>query len=810
LNIDIRSAFLYIFANTRTVERNTVSEMNEQARIEEVTKRAEELKKKTIEEESHRIDTEIDLRARELFQTIRAKEDQYFSEQLERARTEHESEIETLRIFEDDQRKRIESEIQKKSEERKQEIERRRKAAEEEDRKRLEELSRIKAEEDRRLRDLERKQKEEEEHRRREELQKRLADEQLHQEEERQERITALIHNARELFNNGNYEHARVEIAKALVNDPINQTALELESLIKEAQGINPEPIIEEPVVVPKQPKRTVKKSAGPVTSDRSHKPRPLLWGIIIGVIIIGIITIIMIRRQTIHLPVNIAVFPLTSTLGSVEETVIGSSLAEEISSRLGSSKQLNVLAYSSSYNLVHRGTDPERKVFQLGNAYLLQGTISRDNNVINAQFTLIDSTGSVLWNGHYQKPLSELSDIPTDVSNQLLTAFSIDPNDAVGISKYRKTNSNSDSYLFYLRGLELLHRQTDPSSANAYQLFLQAAQQDPKFSEALAAAANVQALRFEHGWLRGDSIILQGQHLAQAAINANPMFDGGYIALARFLAIKNDFQSSITILDSAIMLSPNNAQSHFEQAKTLFRIGKYPEAFDQFQSANTFDAANPEVLQTTASAYQLFGSNKQAMRYHEIALKFTNDSLRYLVKPFANSILGDPELRLSLNYRVIAACYRLINSNEQDFATLYHIARLRQISGDTDAVSMLSQTERTLQGILQQNPRDIDALTYLVLTLTRLGRFNEANVLAERALTLAPTDDIVYYRIAQMNSLQMYSQRERKLDEKKKAEVIKYLKSALSMNYRFDELTSADLYNMFQQQEFHSVIQQP
>jgi hypothetical protein len=247
-----------------------VSEMNEQARMEEVTKRAEEVKKNTIEEEARRIDSEIDGRARELFQTIRKKEEQYFGEQLERARAERDNEIETLRVFEDEQRKRIESVIQKKGNERRQEIERRRKAAEEEDRKRLEELSRIKAEEERRLREIERKQKEEEQQRKRDELQKRLAEEQRHQEEERQERITSLIHNAQELLNTGNYELARVEVAKALVNDPANQSALELELRIKEAQGITPEAPVEEQITIPKPPKRTLKSRQG-----RSHQNEP-------------------------------------------------------------------------------------------------------------------------------------------------------------------------------------------------------------------------------------------------------------------------------------------------------------------------------------------------------------------------------------------------------------------------------------------------------------------------------------------------------------------------------------------------------
>jgi tetratricopeptide (TPR) repeat protein/TolB-like protein len=785
--------------------------MNEQARIEEAKRQAEELKQKTIEEEVKRIDAEIGNRAQELLQSLRTKEDKYFREQLERAQSERQNEEGTLRTFEEEHKRKLASMIQKKSEERRMEIERRRKETEEQERTRAEELARVKVEEERLNREIERRLKEEDDQRRRGEMQKRIAEEQQRQEEERQERITALIHNARELFNAGNYELARVEIAKALVNDSTNTIALELESSIKEAQGIKSELPAEEATPILEEKKYTVKKSSGPVIAEKMRSPKPLVWGIITGLIIIGIITVIVMRRQPIHLPANIAVFPLTSTVGSIEETVIGSSLAEEISTRLTSVKPLHVFGYSSSYNLFHHAAQPERTAFRLGNMYLLNGTIARgDNNVVNVGLKLFDSLGSVLWSGQFQKPISELSDIPTEVSNQLVETFSLDPADAEGIVNYKKTNTHSDSYLFYLRGLELLHRRTAESFSNAYQLFIEAAQQNPKFSEALAAAANVQALRMENGWIRGDSILIQGQHLAQASINANPFYGGGYIALARFQSMKKEFQPALISLDSAMARYPNNAESYIERGKILFRMGKYPDAFEQFQTANTLDGANPEILNITASAYQVFGSNKQALRYHEMALKFTNDSLRYLVIPFANTILGDPELRFALNNRVIAACFRLINSNEQDFATLYYIARLRQISGDSDAVSMLTQTEKTLQGILREDPKNIPALMYLALTLTRLGRFSEATLIAERALTIDPSDDIIYYRLAQIYSLQMYSQREQKLDEKKKAEAIKYLKSALSMNYRFDELTSADFYNMFQQPEFHSVIQQP
>jgi len=216
------------------------------------------------------------------------------------------------------------------------------------------------------------------------------------------------------------------------------------------------------------------------------------------------------------------------------------------------------------------------------------------------------------------------------------------------------------------------------------------------------------------------------------------------------------------------------------------------------------------EILQNIAAVYQLVGSTKQGMPYHEAALKYSADPLAYLSITLSDAISGDPDLRLNQSNRIIAASYRRINMNSNDYITLYHLARLRQIMGDTDAVDILRTTADVLQNLLQNNPKDSHVLVYLALTLTRLGRYSEAITAAERAAALAPSDDFVKYRIAQTYSLQMYDQKEKKLNEKKKETALKYLREALALNYRVIEITNSDFYNMFDQPDFRALIQEP
>jgi hypothetical protein len=64
-----------------------------------------------------------------------------------------------------------------------------------------------------------------------------------------------------------------------------------------------------------------------------------------------------------------------------------------------------------------------------------------------------------------------------------------------------------------------------------------------------------------------------------------------------------------------------------------------------------------------------------------------------------------------------------------------------------------------------------------------------------------------VLYKAAQVNALQMYSQKNKELDPKRLEETLKYLKDAIKARYTLEEIVDADFFNLFDKKEFRSAI---
>ena len=128
-------------------------------------------------------------------------------------------------------------------------------------------------------------------------------------------------------------------------------------------------------------------------------------------------------------------------------------------------------------------------------------------------------------------------------------------------------------------------------------------------------------------------------------------------------------------------------------------------------------------------------------------------------------------------------------------------------MGGGLEADSLLKKAEGILRKEVQIHPKNSDAMMYLALTLTRLGRYPEAIALANNAAAFDRDNAVVKYRIAQMYSVQMYSHKKKEIDANKKNEALKALREAVAIHYRLDELTSADFYNFRDQDEFHSIV---
>lgn len=798
---------------------------------ENVEQKAEELRQKSFQDESKYIDNESTQRAKELVKALRTKEEQLSEKRVANIEVEKRKAESDLTKTESEIRQKIEEIILKKSELRIEAFQEQRRRAEEE-RQRIEEAERRKAEEEERLRreeeerrieeerrrqeeealrlqEEEKKQKEEEQLHRREEDQRRREEEQHSKQTEKQERIKTLLNNASKYFEAGDYEHSLVEVAKALVNDPQNVEALELESRIKNLQQEFSHSTESPKTESPGHRTITKEKSIRPTFISQKPSRIPMIIAIVISSVILLTMVIFQIYRSTGGKPVRFAVLPWTSEAGNLEDNILGSALAEEVARRYKSVVPSVSTDYRTVERIVSRSSEPNREVFSLGVERILIGGINKTGNNYTIEVKLVDSSGKVDWSSNYLRSWSGLSDLPGEIAGQMADALNIKQDEIKKGFRREPTSANPDSYFFYLRGTELLHRRTRESVANAYDLFLEASQQNPKFADALAAAGEALMAQFENNWLRGDSLILRIQHFAEAAISADPQLDRGYILLGKVAARNKKYTTALAYLDTAAVLSPSNSDINFERGKILLRMGKYSEGLSDLTKGLNLNPNDPEYLSTIAFAYQLVGPVQQSIPYHDRAANFADDSTAYLTTSAIEAITGNAEIRINLGPRFIAVCERRFKNHPEDNQNLYRLARLRQLMGMPNANQYFERLVSNLQSVLGKNPSDGVAMATLGLTLTRKGQFSEAITLTRRAVTLAPDNPEVMYKAAQVYTLQMYSPRDKKLNESKKNEAIVYLRRAVRLNYRLNEITNADFYNMFDLREFRSAIEE-
>ncbi|MBI5022190.1 MAG: hypothetical protein HZB59_12205 [Ignavibacteriales bacterium] len=789
-------------------------------------------------EASKRLDDEITERAKDVFNIRKTREDQDYKIKLQKvisARDAEENKINTLaneyfaklqkelrnkieirinreeeerRRIEDEERKRqalIQKQLEEEAQREKELLEHQRA---EEERLRLEEETRIRNEEKQR-RELEDQKRLEEENRQREFLAKQREEEKRLKDAEKNSRVRTLIANANEYLAAGDSELALVEVAKALVNDPTNPEALELEAKIRGSRrdetAIAPEVIEEKQKRVGRE--RKISEPAKPVLKKRN--PIKFIAGILAILALVTILVLIQMKKYVFTLPVRVGVMPWVNESNTLEENVLGTALAEEVTDKFASYSAAPVMNFSSAYQIVQKTSLPDREVYRLGFTYLLKGNIRRTGSNFLLELQLSDSLGKLIWSTKLPAPSVDLALLPGEITKQLSEVLKLSVQTDNNYLKLSVSSKNADSYLFYLRCRELLHRKTPESLKNAYELILQAIQSDPKFAEGLALAADILVSQLEIGAISGDTIIYTAKNLADAAIRTNPALDKGYISLGKVLAFDKNYNRALIYFDTALVLSPHNSVAWSEKGKLLFKVGKTQEGLDAFNRAYQTDACNPELLETYANAYQLLGKTGSSMFYHERAIRFSPDSLAYIAGPASDAILVDPDLRLSQSQRVLAACDKIILMNQDDYHTLYNYSRLKQIMGHLDSDKYLKKLEILLQDHIRKSPNDARPVAYLALAETRLGKFPEAVAIADRAMALSPDNAEVRYKIAQMYSLQMYFQKEKKYDEKKKNQAARFLREAIALNYKFNELVNADFFNMLEKPDYKTAIQE-
>lgn len=720
-----------------------------------------------------------------------------------------------IRKHEDEERERIKEEEQRRKEEEDRiRIEQEKSKFEEERLRQIEEEKR-RLETERRLREEIDRHREEEEKARREE-------DDARKKEERESRIHLMLEEAKLHLDRGNYDRALIEIAKALVHDPRHAEALALRKKIRATHQIF-EPIVEEETKV-EQEEQTTKVAEEIVevekTPEIKHPPQfktprrvPWLFLTMVAVVVAGII--ISQLLPIIFPPVpSIAIRSFKSSTGILEDDIVGKALSEEISNRLATIPGFQTMGYSSINTLENYSTNINDLIVAGGFNFHLEGIISRSENQRVIDLSLKDSAHNTIWKKQIRKDENLIFEIPAEVCKDIVNEFQIKDIDK-NHQAFRISSNNNTAFIMYLRGLELLHRNTYESCENAEQLFDYSASEDNSFTEVFAASGYASILKIENGWNKSEKVFAKAENMLQRADISTHKSTQTKRYLGLLNIYKKRFTTANSELNDVIKLYPNISDNYTAISKLYIFTGKYSDAIDALTKAYKLDPFNPEIVKLIAAAYQLKEGYNDALSIYNGYLPLTKDSSKYISNYVSNVIMYDPALLIKYSYRLVKIFEDLIYQNPKDYESRYKLARLYQAIGQlADAMPLLNKALDLVQIELTTKPNDPNLEIYRALIYTRMGRFADAEKLSQRVVAMAPDNYAIHYKAARMYAIQAGRSDTLKVSTKSKrnpeqafSKALDKLQKAVSLHYSAEEILDIDFYHLRKTPEFTGAI---
>ena len=122
----------------------------------------------------------------------------------------------------------------------------------------------------------------------------------------------------------------------------------------------------------------------------------------------------------------------------------------------------------------------------------------------------------------------------------------------------------------------------------------------------------------------RGAAYFYNGQYALavqdfERVLNADPYRFAAYTAYASTLAAQGDFNNALEVLNLAVRLRPNHAETYFARGGVYYMLGKYDLAVADY--TRTLEMRrSADVLRARAQAYLQWGKQEQARQDFEAA----------------------------------------------------------------------------------------------------------------------------------------------------------------------------------------------
>jgi adenylate cyclase len=373
-------------------------------------------------------------------------------------------------------------------------------------------------------------------------------------------------------------------------------------------------------------------------------------------------------EAQVLPLPdkPSIAVLPFTNMSGDPEQEYFSDGMTEDIITDLSKLSGLFVIARNSTFTYKGKAADVKNVGRELGVRYVLEGSVQKASDRLRINAQLVDATtGAHVWAERYDRPPQAVFAVQDDITQQIIVALRIEIWGAEVERVRRIPTDNLNAYDSFLRAVAYLSPPTKETNVQARQMAERAIELDPQYAGGYMAMSWVYFHQWLWQWSPDPSALERAAEMAQRAIALDNSEPGAHLTLGCAHLFHRQHEQAIAEMERAIALDPNFADAHIWMTLILNYAGRPEEGIEWGEKALRLNPRYPGwYLNFLGTAYALTGRPEEALTVVKRALTLTPNLDTHIILASIYSELGRKEearaeaaevLRMSPNFSVDA-----------------------------------------------------------------------------------------------------------------------------------------------------------
>lgn len=418
----------------------------------------------------------------------------------------------------------------------------------------------------------------------------------------------------------------------------------------------------------------------------------------------------------------TIAVLPFVDLSAQTDQAYFADGVSEDIRNALIGSKDLRVVARTSSRVFKDQVLDVREIGKQLSAQVLVEGTVRIQGQQVRVTVQLTDTeSGFPIWAGSFDRSMANAFAIQREIAQEVAAKLELT------MSATEMAYVNSRAYEKYLLGRHYWHQRTPESLAAARKEFSEAITIQPDYALAYSGLADGYTLGVIYEDLDETEALALAQANVDKALELDSRLAEAYASQGLILEVQQDIKPSRRAYERAVQLKPAYSMARMWLGNILMIEGELDQAYEQYRSALDNDPLHPSIQSNYLSALQMQGRFDEALSLGE---KFYNQSKSgALLKQSLNALVNAGRYDEVLDY---------ISSHNFPSKSKNHIEH-----DIIDALLRLGQVERA-QSLLAQRRPDLKPWQLAILDMEMAlvtKNFSSIDAIATRVEAIDPGD---------------------------------------------------------------------